>query len=210
MKDLLRIAHYSFGIANASDEHEQIQRLLHQTFVLEIGQDADSGTGCLLDKFHDKNTYIMAAHGNHVCGVVALHDRPPFSATGGLECKEHVERLVPKIVEARRFAIGRSHRSGLIFAGVTWAVHQHAMEHGYRYILISGLLQRRRMYERMGFQSLGGIVRKGVADFIPMLLDLSALPGQIRLDLDCWQRRLVSKPPGPRRKNGCVESGETP
>ena len=77
MKNLLRIDHYSFGIANTCDEQDQIQRLLHQTFVLEIGQDADSGTGCLLDKFHHKNTYIVAVGGNQVCGVVALHDRPP-------------------------------------------------------------------------------------------------------------------------------------
>jgi N-acyl-L-homoserine lactone synthetase len=193
MKDLLRIAHYSFGIANTCDEQDQIQRLLHQTFVLEIGQDANSGTGCLLDKFHHKNTYIVAVQGNQVCGVVALHDRPPFSAASDLECKEHLERLVPEIVEARRLAIAPSQRFGLIFAGVTWAIRQHAIEHGYRYILISGLLQRRRMYERLGFRVLGGTVRKGAADFIPMLLDLSALPEQIRLDLDRWQRRLVSK-----------------
>jgi len=191
MKDLLRIAHYSFGIANAWDEQDQIQRLLHQTFVLEIGQDADSGTGCLLDKFHDKNTYFVAAHGNHVCGVVALHDQPPFSATSDLECKEQIERLVPEIVEARRFAISRSHRSGIIFAGLTWVIHQHAMQQGYRYVLISGILKRRRMYERMGFSAVGRIVRKGAADFMPMLLDLSALPEQICLDLDRWKRRVL-------------------
>jgi N-acyl-L-homoserine lactone synthetase len=191
MKDLLKIARYSFGIANAWDEQDQIQRLLHRTFVLEIGQDEDSGTGCLLDKFHDKNTYIVAAHGNHVCGVVALHDQTPFSAISDLECKEQLERLVPEIVEARRFAITRSHRSGIIFAGITWVIYQHAMEQGYRYILISGLLQRRRMYERMGFRAFGRIVRKGAADFIPMLLDLSALPEQIRMDLDRWRRRVL-------------------
>ena len=74
---------------------------------------------------------------------------------------------------------------------MTWAIHEHAIEHGYRYVLISGLGQRRRMYERLGFRVLGEIVRKGAADFIPMLSILSALPQHIRLDLDRWQRRLV-------------------
>jgi hypothetical protein len=61
---------------------------------------------------------------------------------------------------------------------------------GYQYLAISGLLERQKMYVRMGFCPLGDAVRRGGAYFIPMLLDLSNLSDQAQRDLRRLRRRL--------------------
>ena len=61
--EFLTLGGCSFRLAQSPEEHEQIPQLLHRTFVLEVRQDADPGTGRLIDKFHHKNTYIVAVRG---------------------------------------------------------------------------------------------------------------------------------------------------
>jgi len=187
--EFLALGGYSFRLAASPEEEEQILQLLHRTFVLEVRQDADTGTGRLIDKFHDKNTYIVAVRQCRICGVVAVHDQPPFSAGGALDDREILERLCPKLLEARRFSVEPAERSGLVFPGLVWSVYEYARRGGYRHILISALLERRGMYERLGFRPLGPAVRKGEAYFVPMLVDLCYLPGRVRHDRDRWQRR---------------------
>lgn len=188
--EFLALGDCSFRTAQLPEEHEQILRLLHRTFVVEVRQDPDTGTGRLIDKFHDKNTYIVAVHQRRVCGMVAVHHQPPFSAAGGLDDDGALERLCPKLLEARRFAVVPAERSGVVFPGLVWAVYEYARRGGYQYIVISGLLERQGMYERLGFRPLGGAVRKGEAYFVPMLVDLCCLPERVRQDRDRWERRL--------------------
>jgi hypothetical protein len=195
-REFLALGGYSFRLAQSHDEREQILQLLHRTFVLEVRQDADTGTGRLVDKFHHKNTYIVAVHQRRVCGMVAVHDRPPFSAAGALDREGILERLCPKLLEVRRLAVELAERSGLVFAGLIWSVYEYAQRGGYRYIAISGLLERQGMYEKLGFRPLGAPVRKGEAYFVPMLVDLCCLPERVRQDRDRWQRRKGRKPDG--------------
>jgi N-acyl-L-homoserine lactone synthetase len=190
----LTLGNYCFRRAQSPDEHEQIRQLLHRTFVLEVRQDADTGTGRLLDKFDHKNTYIVAVHQCRICGVVAVHDQPPFSAAGSLQSGEILEKLCPQLLEARRLSVEPAERSGLVFAGLMWSVYEHARYGGYRYIVISGLLERQGMYAKMGFRPLGSAVRKGEAYFVPMLVDLCCLPDRVRRDRDRWQKRASTLP----------------
>jgi hypothetical protein len=180
---------YVFKLAETPDEQDQIERLLHQTFVLEVQQDEDTGTGRLIDKFHHKNTYIVAKWKGHVCGVAAVHDQPPFSAAGALEDGGFLEQLCPALLEVRRLAIKPAHRSGLAFPGLVWSVYEYARRGGYGYIVMSGLLERQGMYEKMGFRQLGPAGRKGAAFFVPMLVDLVHLPKTVERDFGRWQRR---------------------
>ncbi len=187
--EFLALGGYSFRLAQLPEEEDQILQLLHRTFVLEVRQDADTGTGRLIDKFHDKNTYIVAVHQCRICGVVAVHDQPPFSAGSALNDKGILERLCPKLLEARRFSVEPAERSGLVFPGLIWSVYEYARRGDYRYIVISGLLERQGMYEKLGFRPLGPAVRKGEAYFVPMLVDLRSLPERVRRDRDRWQER---------------------
>jgi len=187
---VLVLGGYSFKLAGTPDEQNQIECLLHRTFVVEVRQDEDTGTGRLIDKFHYKNKYIVAKKNDHVCGVMAIHDQPPFSAASALDDSGFLEQLCPRLLEVRRLAIEPTKRSGVVFPGLIWSVYEYAGGGGYRYIVMSGLLERQGMYEKMGFRQLGQAVRKGAAFFVPMLVDLLELPKTVQQDRDRWRRRI--------------------
>src|SRR5438876_12427603 len=79
--EVFRLSHYLFRRAETPHELEQVHRLNYRTFVGEIPQHADPGTGYLIDKFHDKNQYFVALRDGRVIGMVAVHDQAPFSVT---------------------------------------------------------------------------------------------------------------------------------
>lgn len=185
-----RIGAYSFKPAQTPEEIDQIQRLLYRTFVRELREYQDSCTGSHVDKFHHKNRYVVAVRDDRVCGMIAVHDQPPFSAGDALPDKAILEKLRPKLLETRLLAVEPQERQGLVFAGLTWAVYQYAFRSGYRYVLISALQERLKMYARMGFRPLAEAVRRGDAHFIPMLADLEELPEQVRRDLDGFTARM--------------------
>ena len=181
---------YTFKLAATPHEFDQIHRLLHKTFVLEVRQHEDRGTNYLIDKFHHKNQYIVAVRNQRVCGMVALHDEPPFSVASALPYSGVLEQLCPRLLEARILAVEPNERSKIVFPGLMCSIHEYARQGGYQHIAMTGLRDRQRMYERMGFRALGAAVLKGQAYFVPMLLDLSNLPGRIARGLDRWKRRL--------------------
>ena len=187
---LSHFGEYTFKLADRPHEFEQIHRLLHKTFVLEVRQHEDPGTDYLIDKFHDKNQYVVAIHSERLRGMVALHDEPPFSVASALPNSGKLEQLCPTLLEARILAIEPTERSKVVFPGLICSIHEYARQGGYRYIAMTGLLERQRMYERMGFRALGAAVLKGKAYFVPMLLDLYNLPSRAIRDLARWRNRV--------------------
>src|SRR5438270_12201511 len=81
---MLRVGSYVFKRAETRQEFEQIHRLNFRTFVHEIPQHSDPGTGRLVDKFHDKSAYFIVVREGRVVGMVSSHDQPPFSVVVGL------------------------------------------------------------------------------------------------------------------------------
>jgi hypothetical protein len=160
--ELFRIGSYRFSLVNQPETIEQIHRLLYRTFVVEIGQYPDSGTGRHIDKFHHKNTYLVAMRDGVVKGMLAVHDQPPFSVADAMTCKEVLERLRPKLLEVRLLAVEMEDRGRQILAGFMWALHQYTVRKGYRYLTISGLVERQKMYLRCGFRPLGTPVCRGI------------------------------------------------
>src|SRR5207248_11100712 len=76
---MLRVGHYVFKCADTRQEFEQIHCLNYRTFVSEIPQHPDTGTGMLVDKFHHKNSYLIVLREDRVVGMLSAHDQPPFS-----------------------------------------------------------------------------------------------------------------------------------
>lgn len=189
-QSFFRLGSYRFKAANRPEEVEQIHRLLHRTFVFEIGQYPDSGAGRHVDKFHHKNTYFVAMREGQVKGMLAVHNQPPFSVADALACREVLERLCPKLLEVRLLAVEEEERGRQVLAGFMWLVHQYAVGKDYRYLTISGLLERQTMYRRMGFRPLGAPVQRGEAYFVPMLLDVTDLPERVRRVLSALRRRI--------------------
>ena len=72
---MLHVGQYVFKQAESQHEFEQIHALNYRTFVDEIAQHPDPGTGVLVDKFHAKNVYLI---------VLRLAEKPddPTAAEG--------------------------------------------------------------------------------------------------------------------------------
>jgi hypothetical protein len=164
--------------------------LLYRTFVREIPRYEDPCTDYLIDKYHERNLYFVAVRQGRVCGMMAVHDRPPFSVAAALNDANVLDRLGSSLLEARILAVEPRERFGLVFAGLAWSVHGYARSSGYRYIVITGLAERQGMYERMGFRPLGPPVLRGNEYFVPMEADLSRLPENVKRDLDRWNGRM--------------------
>ncbi len=95
--DFRPLDRYRFKLAETPEEIEAIQRLCYRTFVVEIKQHPDPGSGRLVDKFHARNHYLIGLRQDRVCGMVAVHDRPPFSVSAALPRPEVLECLSPHL-----------------------------------------------------------------------------------------------------------------
>jgi aspartate aminotransferase-like enzyme len=196
-----RIGPYTFKIATEPQELEAVYRLNYRTFVQEIRQHHDPGTDYLIDKFDEKNVYFVAKREERVVGMVAAHDKPPFSIASRLPDPSLLERpgMVP--LEVRLLAVEPGERHGLVFAGLVWSVYIYAREEGYTNLFISGVVDRQSLYERLGFKPLGPAVRSGEASFVPMMVDLTDLPPHVLKDMVRWRSRLerINAQEGPPR-----------
>jgi aspartate aminotransferase-like enzyme len=180
---------YRFKRAETDDEFEQVHRLNHAVFAVEVGQHEPDPAGRLVDKFHGKNTYYIALRRGEVGGMVAVHDRPPFSIADRLEDPGVVARLPGRPLEVRLLAVRPGVRYGAVLPGLLWQVHEHARRHGHSHLLISGVGPRVRLYQRLGFRGLGPAVAGGAAEFVPMVLDLASPPASLGRDVRRWRAR---------------------
>jgi hypothetical protein len=187
----VRIGRYLYRTAETSD-FEQIHRFNYDTFVTEVPQHADDGSGSLTDKFHAKNTYFVALEGARLVGMVAVHDTPPFSVTAKLGDPAILDSLAGPLLEVRLLAIRPECRHASVLVGLITCVYRYALRGHYTYVLISGLLARHDMYARMGFRPLGPPVKSGSACFVPMAACIEEAV-QTTPRLVAWLDRLIQE-----------------
>ena len=176
---------YRFKQAGTEEELEQIFRLNHAVFAGELEQYPRLPSGRLIDKFHDKNAYLIALSGDAIVGMIALHDQPPFSVAAKLADAQASLAGLGRLVEVRMLAVEPAHRNGRVMAGLMLQLYEHAR--AYDTIVISGHADKARIYHELGFQDLGPAVSSGAALYIPMAVRVCDLEErQAR-----WQRRLA-------------------
>lgn len=175
----MRIGRYVVRMPESEDELSQLHHLNCQTFVHELAQHDDPGNGRLVDKFHDKNLYVAAFYDGRAVGMLAMHDRAPFSIADKMADPSRLEQLGSRPLEIRLLAIEPEHRHNRLFIGLLSAVHQYAHAANHTNLLISGVAERRRMYERLGFRALGPPVLSGGVRFVPMVAVLDKLPQRV-------------------------------
>ncbi|MDG2220198.1 MAG: hypothetical protein P8L85_02400 [Rubripirellula sp.] len=180
---------YCFKRLDTQAEQEQVNRLLYQTFVLEIPRYKDPGRKSLIDRFHDRNLYFIAVFEQQVCGVLAVHGGPDFSTSKALDDPGKLRELAGPCLEARIFAVKPSHRFGVVFGGLAKLVFTHAVEKGFANILISGLATKQTMYQRMGFRALGQATLRGGDYFVPMTMEVDRVPSKILKDIARFSQR---------------------
>jgi GNAT superfamily N-acetyltransferase len=185
---------YHFKQATTPEELEQVFRLNHDVFAEELAQHQGDESGRLVDKFHDKNVYYVAVHDERVVGMIALHDRPPFSVAGKLADSEAVLAKLGRLIEVRLLAVEPAHRNGRVMAGLMLQIYQRARPSGqklydtprYNTIVISGHAGKANIYRQLGYRDLGPAVKSGEALYIPMAVSIDDLAErQAR-----WARRL--------------------
>jgi aspartate aminotransferase-like enzyme len=184
---MLRVGHYVFKQAETHQEFEQIHRLNHRTFVDEIPQHRGTGSGLLVDKFHEKNAYLIVLRGERVVGMVSANGEPPFSIAERLRDPEVLKLPGARPMEVRLLAIEPPERNSTLFFGLIWSLYEYARAHGYTHVFISGVQERVPMYERLGFVSLGPGVASGQAFFVPMMLTIGRLPIKIQRVKQLWE-----------------------
>ena len=200
-----------FKKAETAEEIEQIHRLNHRIFAEEVGQHAKTRDGCLIDKFHTRNNYFIATRGGELVGMISAHDGPEFSVASRLK-EVSALRALRAPLEIRLLAILPKFRKRSILAGLFWQVRSFARAHHYSDLLISGIVERLPMYEKMGFKAMGPAVPCGAASFVPMRLPLDAAPdrflGRERLYGARWRRdHATSLLPGPvAMSDGVIEA----
>ena len=184
---MLQVGQYVFKRAETSQEFEQIHRLNHRTFVGEIPQHPDPGDGILIDKFHNKNAYLIVLRENQVVGMVSAHDQPPFSVAERLREPGILDRQGTRPLEVRLLAIEPEERNSTMFFGLIWSLYEYARSHGYTHLYISGVEERLPLYQRLGFVALGPAVASGKASFVPMVLTIGQLPVKIQRVKQLWE-----------------------
>ena len=163
---------YRFKRAETEAEFEQIFRMNHSVFSLELRQHAADPSMRRVDKFHDKNLYLIALEQERVVAMAAAHDQPPFSVADRLADPTVLERY-GRLMEVRLLAIDPGHRSGLLLAGLLRLLYEHARQ--YEAVAISGHVDECAMYRKLGFRDLGPPVRSGEAEYVPMVLKVADL-----------------------------------
>ncbi len=176
---------YRFKQAVTEDELEQIFRLNHSVFAGELAQYPQLPGGRLVDKFHDKNTYLIAVCAEVVVGMIALHDQPPFSVAGKLADPHATLGVLGRLIEVRILAVEPAHRGGRVMAGLMLALYEYAR--AYDTIVISGHAEKAAIYHELGFRDLGPAVKSGEALYIPMAVGVAELSER----QSRWQKRLT-------------------
>jgi aspartate aminotransferase-like enzyme len=202
---MFRAGTYLFKQAETREEFEQIHALNYRTFVTEIPQHGDTGTGRLVDKFHDKNCYFIALCEGRVIAMVSTHGQPPFSVAERLPDPSILDRPGTRPLEVRLLAVEPAKRNSTVLYGLLFTMYQYALEHGYTHLFISGFEDRLSLYRDMGFEPLGSAVPSGSACFVPMAVSLRDLGEKKRRFIELWQKRQERKPP--RGESICLLPG---
>lgn len=207
---MYRIGAYEFTIASTPEDLEQVHRLNHQTFVEEIPQHGATSDGLLVDKFHDKNEYLICRKSGKVVGMLASHDQPPFSIADRLPDASILTQPGIRPVEIRLLAVEPTERKGPVLAGLVWLLYNRAQQAGYSHFVISGVVNQRDLYEHLGFEALGPAVGHGDAQFIPMWLPVPRLQETMGRAMKLWERRLSRSQPESAKAPGgsCTASRE--
>jgi len=194
---MFRVGPYSFKVADTPAELTQIHQLNYRTFVREIPQHADDASGQLVDKFHEKNRYLIGLRDETVVGMMSAHDSPPFSITARLPDPTVLTADGVRPLEIRLLAVEPTERSSLVLSGLVWTLYQDAQSRGHTHFVISGVTEQLGLYEHLGFVPLGPPVGTGRAAFVPMWLPMDRVEHTMGRAMHLWKKRLDRAAPTP-------------
>ena len=181
---------YHFKVAETPEEFEQIHRLNYETFVREIPQHEDHGEGQLVDKFHEKNTYLICVKEGKLVGMMCFHDTPPFSAADRMPNPELLSQPGMRPLEVRLMTVIPEERNSPTLSGLVWVLNEHAIQHGHTHFLISSIDSQRELHHHLGFEQLGPDVGPPNARYAPMIATLAQVDAAMGRSIRLLERRM--------------------
>lgn len=162
------------------DELEQIFCLNHDTFTREVEQHTPRPDGRLVDKFHDRNHYIVAKVGDEVVGMccVTMPGEGGFSIEKKLTDPTVIEPYLGCSVELRLLIVKKPYRKLGLYLGLAEKIWDYCATLPWcEYALLSAVRGREGIYARYGFEPIDVPKRIGKVEFIPMALSRARFEG---------------------------------
>lgn len=161
--------------ATELNEFLQIHELNYKTFVEEIPQHGENREKKLVDKFHNKNKYIIAKVEEKVIGMVCYNMERPFSLDEKLPDLDSYLPLHKRIAEIRLLAVHPEERKATVAYRLLKYLCKALIQAQTNTAVISGTTRQLRLYEKMGFVPFGPLVGSTNASYQPMYITLKKL-----------------------------------
>lgn len=166
--------------ADTASEFEQVHKLNYKTFVEEIPQHERNSRGELVDKFHNKNEYIIALENDLLVGMVCYNCERPFSLDQKLPDLDKYLPSYTKLVEVRLLSVTPGKRNtGLVYYLLKY-LSKELLSRGIDTGIISGTTRQLKLYKSIGFIPFGPLVGKPGALYQPMYITINQLRNDFR------------------------------
>lgn len=121
----------------------------------------------IVDKFHHKNCYraVRKRGDDKIVGMICAHCEAPCSVEEKFNCVLPPPADGGKLGEIRLYAVHPDFHRGMVPAPAGISLLLSLREQAVSELVISGIEQRKRFYERLGFRAFGEPVRHGRALF---------------------------------------------
>ncbi len=158
--------------ATEAEEFDQIHQLNYRTFVEEIPQHQQNAEKILIDKFHEKNNYIIAKRNDKLIGMVCYNTQRPFSLDEKLEELDSYLPGSTNIAEIRLLSILPEERKKTVAYRLFQYVNDELTRLEIDTAIISGTTRQLQLYKHLGFTPFGPLVGKQGALYQPMYVIL--------------------------------------
>lgn len=162
-------------IPSTALEFEQIHALNYYTFVNEIPQHPGNDQKKLIDKFHDKNNYIIAKKNKKVIAMVSYCLERPFSLDKKINNLDSYLPVYNKLAEIRLLAVDKAERKKMLTYLLLKRLCEELIKINVDAAVISGTTRELKLYDKIGFRSFGNVVGSEEAAYQPMYITLNHL-----------------------------------
>ena len=162
-------------VPSTDSEFEQIHKLNYTTFVDEIPQHQGNDQKVLIDKFHDKNKYIIAKDEHQVIAMVSYSLERPFSLDEKINNLDTYLPAYTKLAEVRLLAVDKSERKKMTTYLLLKKLCEELMKENVDTAVISGTTRELKLYAKIGFIPFGNVVGTHEATYQPMFITLNHL-----------------------------------
>ncbi len=153
--------------ASAADRQD-IYRLRHEVYAVELGQHPTTGDGRLTDALDAANVYLVAAQGDELVGFVSI--TPPWA--GAYSVDKYLDRRdwpvlddPAALFEVRLLTVRPAFRGSGAAALLMYAALRWIASRGGRRVVAIGRLEILGLYRRAGLRPLGHRWRSGAVTY---------------------------------------------